>query len=68
MNPGVYPGVYREIANTKGCCSAKVLITDHRASLKEESIEANECLRQWEIQGALAATVKDSDGSPSLCP
>jgi hypothetical protein len=33
--------------------SAKLLLTDQRASLKEDAIEANECLRQWEKAGLL---------------
>jgi hypothetical protein len=35
------------------CNSAKLLLTDQRASLKEDAIEANECLRQWEKAGLL---------------
>jgi hypothetical protein len=44
-------------ANIKWFRRAKLLIADHRVNLKEESIEANECLRLWELAGA--ATVKD---------
>jgi hypothetical protein len=33
--------------------SAKLLLTDQRASLKEDAIEANECLRQWDKEGFL---------------